>query len=222
MTRAVVAAEEWVRWSWVADHTDDITAALREHVSLTALAVGLGLLIALPLGIAASRWRPLLGPTLTLTGIFYSIPSLALFAMLGPIFGYLSLTTALVPLAGYTLLILVRNVVTGLDGVPEDIKESATGMGYGRARRLLSVELPLALPAIIAGVRIATVSTIGLVTIAGLLGRGGLGDLIFSGLRRDFRTEIVVGSALAIALAFVVDLALVFLQRVATPWDRGR
>lgn len=218
----VVAAEEWVRWSWVADHTDDITAALREHVTLTLLAVGLGLAVALPLGVAAARWRPLLGPTLTVTGIIYSIPSLALFALLGPFFGFLSLTTALLPLAGYTLLILVRNVVTGLDGVPDEIVESATGMGYGRVGRLLRVELPLALPAIVAGVRVATVSTIGLVTIAGLLGRGGLGNLIFDGLRRSFPTPLVVGSVLSIVLALVADVVLVLAQRIATPWARAR
>lgn len=217
----VLAAEELVRWEWVGDHTDDIAAAFREHVTLTLLAVGLGLLIAIPLGIAASRWRVLLGPSLSITGVIYAIPSLALFALFAPWLGYISFTTALVPLVLYTLLILVRNVVTGLDDVPDEMKEAATGMGYGPTRRLLRVELPLALPAILAGVRIATVSTIGLVTVAFLVGRGGLGTLILDGFERDFATPIVVGATLSIALALVADVALLGLQRVLVPWTRS-
>jgi osmoprotectant transport system permease protein len=217
---APVLAEEWVRWSWVVDHLDDIGAALREHVALTAAAVVVGALIAVPLGVLATRRRRLLGPLLAVTGVLYSIPSLALFALLAPITGYLSHTTALIALVAYTLLILIRNVVAGLDAVPAEITEAATGMGYGSLRRLLRVELPLAAPAILAGVRIATVSTVGLVTVAFVLGRGGLGDLIYEGLRRDFRTPTVVGSVLSVALALVADLGLVLLQRVVTPWSR--
>ena len=215
-----VTAEAWVEWDWVADHTDDIAAALREHVTLTLAAVGLGLLVALPLGVAAARRPRLQAPALTVTGILFTIPSLAFFVLLGPLTGFISLRTALIPLVAYTLLILVRNVVAGLDAVPDDIKEAATGMGYGPFRRLLGVELPLALPAIVAGVRIATVTTVGLVTVAFVVGHGGLGELILLGLNRDFRTPTVVGSALCVALAVVADLGLVALQRVLTPWAR--
>nr|MDP9020625.1 ABC transporter permease subunit [Actinomycetota bacterium] len=123
-------------------------------------------------------------------------------------------------LVGYTLLILVRNIVAGLDGVPPDVVEAATGMGYGGVRRLLVVELPLALPTIVAGVRIATVTTIGLITVAALIGHGGLGQLILDGLNRDFRTPLAVGSALSVAVAAVADLALLGVQQRLTPWAR--
>lgn len=203
----------------MADHTDDIGAALREHVELTALAVGIGLAISLPLGIAAARWRRLLGPTLAVTGVIYTIPSLALFVMLVPYTG-LSRTSALIALVGYTLLILVRNVVVGLDSVAPEIKEAASGMGYGAARRLVQVELPLAVPAIVAGVRVATVTTVGLVTVAALIGHGGLGAFILDGLQRDFRTPLVVGAGLSVLLAAVADLGLVAVQWLVTPWAR--
>jgi osmoprotectant transport system permease protein len=139
--------------------------------------------------------------------------------MLLPLTG-LSRTTALIPLTAYTLLILVRNTVTGLDGVPPDVKDAAVGMGYSRARQILGVELPLALPAIIAGIRIATVTTIGLVAITALIGQGGLGALMYDGLQRDFRTPLTVGIVLSLALAVVADLLLVLAQRLATPWAR--
>ena len=215
-----VLAEEWVEWGWVADHTDDIVAALREHVVLTVAAVGLGLLVALPLGMVASRRPRLQGPALAVTGTLFTIPSLAFFVMLGPWTGFISLTTALIPLVAYTLLILVRNVMAGLEAVPDDIKEAATGMGYGAARRLVQVEMPLALPAIVAGVRIATVTTVGLVTVAFVVGHGGLGELILLGLNRDFRTPTVVGSVLCVALAVVADLSLVAVERLLSPWAR--
>ena len=215
-----VVAEEWVRWSWVGSHLDDIEAALREHIELTVISVALGILIAVPLGVAASRWRRLLTPLLSVTGVIYAIPSLALFVLLGPFTGYLTRTSAVIALVGYTLLILVRNVVSGLDAVPPEITEAATGMGYSRLRRLVRVELPLALPSIIAGVRIATVSTIGLVTVAFIVGQGGLGTLILRGLNRGFRTEIVVGSVLCVALAVLADVVLLGVQRLLTPWTR--
>jgi osmoprotectant transport system permease protein len=165
-------------------------------------------------------YRRLYGPVIAITGVLYTIPSLALFAMLVPVFG-LSRTTALVPLTAYTLLILVRNTVTGLDGVAPDVKDAAVGMGYSRWRALLRVELPLALPAIIAGIRIATVTTIGLVTVTALIGQGGLGSLMLDGLQRDFRTPLTVGIVLSLALAVVADLLLVLAQRLATPWMRA-
>jgi osmoprotectant transport system permease protein len=149
------------------------------------------------------------------------VPSLALFAMLVPWTG-LSRTTAEIGLVGYTLLILIRNIVTGLDAVPDEVREAARAMGFTGRRRLLRIELPLAVPSIIAGIRIATVTTIGLVTVTALIGQGGLGQLILDGLIRDFRTPLVVGTVLSIALAVVADVGLVGLERLITPWARGR
>ncbi len=212
-------AQPWVDWAWVRSHRELVLELLREHVELTVLAVLVGLVLSVPLALAARRWRRLYPPVLVGTGILYTIPSLALFALLVPWTG-LSRTTALVALVSYTLLILVRNIVAGLDGVPPDVVEAATGMGYGGVRRLVAVELPLALPSIVAGVRIATVTTIGLVTVAALIGHGGLGQLILDGLTRDFRTPLAVGSALSVAIAAVADLALLGVQQRLTPWAR--
>lgn len=216
-----VAAQPWVRWEWVVDHRDVIGQRLWQHVVLTAIAVAVGLAISLPLGILCHRYRQLYSPVIAVTGVIYSIPSLALLALLIPFTG-LSTTTSEIALVGYTLLVLVRNVVTGLDGVPDHIKEAADGMGYGRVRRMATVEVPLALPAIVAGVRIAAVTTVGLVTITALIGQGGLGQLILDGLRRDFRTTLVVGTTLAVGLAVVIDVALAGCQRVLTPWAGRR
>ncbi len=211
--------ESWIWWSWVGDHLGDIGDALREHVLLTVLAVGLGFSVAFPLALIARRWRWLYPPVLSVTGILYTIPSLALFALLIPWTG-LSRTTAVLPLAAYTLLILVRNTVIGLDSVPPATVDAATGMGYGTMARLVRVELPLAVPTIIAGLRIAVVSTIALVTVTAVIGLGGLGALIKDGLNRDFRTPLVVGTVLCVALAVLADLALVGLERLLTPWAR--
>ena len=211
--------DPWVRWDWIRLHGDDIVAALRQHVELTAIAVAVGLLISFPLGLAARRWRRTEGPILGFTGALFTIPSLALFALLVPVTG-LSRLTAEIGLVIYTLLILVRNIVAGLDGVPEDVREAAHGMGYRPLGRLLRVELPLAVPVILAGVRIATVTTIGLVTVTGLIGQGGLGAFIIEGINRDFRTPIVVGSVLSVALAVVADLGLAGLTRLLAPWAR--
>ena len=208
-----------MRWEWVQDHGDDIAAATRQHVELTLLAVAIGLLLSFPLALVARRWRRATGPVLGVTGILFTIPSLALFALLVPFTG-LSRTTAEVGLVAYTLLILVRNILAGLDGVPDDVREAAQGMGYRPVGRLLRVELPLAVPVIMAGIRIATVTTIGLVTVTGLIGQGGLGAFIIEGINRDFRTPIVVGSVLSVALAVVADVGLAGLSRLVSPWSR--
>jgi osmoprotectant transport system permease protein len=210
-----------VRWSWIGSHTGTITAALRQHLELTVVAVAVGLAIALPLAVAAWRWRRLEGLLLGATGVVYTIPSLAVFALLVPITG-LSRTTAEVGLVGYTLLILVRNTLAGLDSVPDDVREAARGMGFTRMGQLRRVDLPLALPSIVAGVRIATVTTIGLVTVTALIGLGGLGQLIYDGFQRDFHTTLVVGTVLSVALAVVADLCLVGVERLLTPWSRAR
>jgi len=152
--------------------------------------------------------------------VLYTIPSIALFVFLIPWTG-LSRTTALVPLVAYTLLILIRNIVAGLDGVPPEVREAAQGMGYRRLRQLFSVELPLALPAIVAGIRIATVTTIGLITVTALIGQGGLGQFMIDGFQRDFRTPLTVGIVLSVALAVLADLLLVSAQRLVSPWARA-
>ncbi len=210
-----------MRWDWVGDHGDDILAATRQHVELTLLALALGLLLSFPLALAARRWRRTAAPILGFTGILFTIPSLALFALLVPFTG-LSRTTAEAGLVSYTLLILVRNIVTGLDGVPDEVREAAHGMGYRPVDQLLRVELPLALPVIVAGIRIATVTTIGLVTVTGLIGQGGLGAFIIEGIDRDFRTPLVVGSVGSVALAVLADVGLAGVTRLLTPWSRGR
>lgn len=209
----------WVWWDWVARHRDDIWSRGAEHVVLTLVAVAVGTVLAVPAAIVASRVRSLTSPLLIVSGVIYTIPSLALFAMLVPWTG-LSRTTALIALTGYTLLILARNALTGLADVPDDVKEAAHGMGYSWSRQLFRIELPLAVPAIIAGIRIATVTTIGLVTVSALIGQGGFGQLILDGFDRDFRTPIVVGCALSVALAVIADGALLVVQRVLTPWAR--
>src|ERR1700682_374060 len=212
-------ADPWIRWDWLSTHIPSILDALQQHVILTVIAVVVGLAIALPLGMAAPRWGFLRNPLLTTFGILYTIPSLALFAFLVPYTG-LSYLSAEIGLVSYTLLILARNVVVGLESVPPDILDAADGMGYRPPRRLLQVELPLALPAIMAGVRVATVTTIGLVTITALIGVGGLGQLINKGLIDNFHTPLVVATALSIALALVADVTLAGVQRLAVPWSR--
>lgn len=209
-------------WEWVADNVDVIWEKLGEHVWLTLLAVAIGLAIALPLGILAHRKKRLYPAIAGTAGVIYTIPSLALFAILLPFTG-LSTTTAEIGLVGYTQFILIRNIVTGLDGVPADAKEAALGMGYTPRQLLWKVELPLAMPAIIAGLRIATVSTIGLVTVTILIGKGGFGHILFQlGFRRFNNTAMIVGAVLSVGLAVIADALILALQRLVAPWARGR
>lgn len=205
--------------SWVLDHLDELGLRTLQHFGLAALAVGVGFGLSLGLSIVAVRARRTLAPIQAISGILYTIPSLALFAALVPVTG-LSLLTAEVPLVLYTLVIFVRNIVAGLDGVPADVLEAADGMGYPGRTRLLRVELPLALPLVVAGIRLASVSTIGLVTISGILGDrfGGLGFFIFEGYRRGFTAEILAGAVPSIILALVVDRLLVAAGARLTPW----
>lgn len=217
----LAASDPWIRWSWVADHGDRILADLREHVILTALTVVIGFALSLPVSVAISRRRWLEGPVVGVAGVLYTIPSLAAFAFLIPYFGF-TRVTALIPLVTYTFFIFVRNIVAGLDAVPADAKDAADGMGYTKRQRLWRIEIPLALPAIVAALRLATVTTVGLVTVTALFGQANLGELIYDGQQRSFRTTLVVGSVLALVLAVVADLALVVAQRVLTPWTRRR
>jgi osmoprotectant transport system permease protein len=207
-------------WGWVGDHLDDIWERTVEHVQLTVIALVFGCLISFTLALVAVRVRWTYPPIRRVASILYTIPSIALFALLIPFTG-LGMVTAEIALVSYTILILVSNTVAGLDAVPASVKEAADGMGYTRRRRLLRVELPLALPTIIAGVRIASVTVIGLVTVAALIGSGGYGALIEDGLRRNFPTPIVVGTVLSVALALLVDASLALIQRLLTPWRRS-
>jgi osmoprotectant transport system permease protein len=213
--------EPLFEWSWVIGHLDDIWTRTIEHLTLTGIAVGVGFVLAMVLSLFALRYRPALTPITWFTGILYTVPSIAFFALLVPLTG-LTITTAEVGLVSYTLLILVRNIVAGIDGVPASVREAATAMGFTRGRMLTRVEIPLALPVIIAGVRIATVSTVGLVTITALIGQGGYGYFIEDGLRRFFNTPLILGALLSVALAIVLDVLLVLVERALTPWSRRR
>jgi osmoprotectant transport system permease protein len=216
-----VNADSLIWWDWVGRHGTEIRAATFEHLRLTLLAVGIGFVLSMALAAVSLAWRPAFGPIVGVAGILYTIPSLALFSVLVTITGFTTLT-AEIALVTYTLLILVRNIVEAIDGVPPDARDAATGMGYGPVRRFVAVELPLAVPTIVAAVRLATVTTVGLVTVAGLIGQGGYGALITSGLQRTFSTEIMVGAIGSVAMAIVLDLLLVGAERLATPWRRAR
>jgi len=207
-------------WDWVARNWDQIIDRTWEHVTLTVVSVAIGMVLSLGLSIIALRWRRAYAPITWVTGLLYTIPSLALFALLVPIVG-LNATNAVIALTSYTLLILIRNTVAGIDGVPASVVEAADGMGYTRRARFWKMEVPLALPAIVAGVRIATVTTVGLVTVTAVLGLGGYGFFILRGLNTFFWTQIIVGVSLSVALATVFDLSFVWAQRWLTPWARG-
>ena len=206
-------------WAWIGSHLPQIAARTGQHIQLTAIALAVGFAISFAIGVAATRWRTIYLPAAVFAGVVFTIPSIALFAALVPI-TRLSILTAEIPLVLYTLVILLRNVVAGFDAVPPDVREAADGMGFRRTTRLLRVELPLAVPLIIAGLRVASVSTIGLVTITAILGQtlGGLGFFIYEGMSRFFATEIYAGAVPTILLALVVDRLFVLAQRLATPW----
>jgi osmoprotectant transport system permease protein len=216
------APNPWLDWGYVRDNRQDILTALEHHVTLTIETVAVATALALPLAILARRSRWLRGPLLGVSGVLYTVPSLALFAMLAPFTG-IGARTVLIGLVMYALLILVRNTLVGLDGVPPDVQEAARGMGYGRMRLLLGVELPIALPAIMTGVRLATVSTVALVTVGYVVGYGGLGQLILQGFNNNFyRAEITTASLLCVLLALVLDALLLVATRLLAPWARGR
>ena len=207
---------------WVVDHWDDtLQPALLDHVKLTLIAVALGFAIAFAAALVAYRARWFETPFSLFSGFLYTIPSLALFQLLVPVTG-LTVTTVEVALVGYTLLILFRNTLAGLLAVPEDVREAARGMGLTPAQSLVRVELPLALPAIVAGVRIATVTTISLATVAAFVLPEGLGAPIFDALRTAFKTKFVAAGLLAVALALAADAALALVGRAVTPWARAQ
>jgi osmoprotectant transport system permease protein len=209
---------DWFRENW----SDLFVPALGEHVKLTVIAIGIGFVIATALTLLAHRFRWTEKPTTVVTGVLYTIPSLALFQLLVPI-TKLSLLTAEIALVSYTLLILFRNMLEGLRGVPADVRDAARGMGFTDRQVLWKVELPLALPAIVAGLRIATVTIISLATVAAFVVNEGLGRLIFAAIQSDvFKTELIAAGGLAVAMALFADAAFVLLQRRLTPWTRAR
>jgi osmoprotectant transport system permease protein len=212
--------EPLILWDWTFSHVPDIARRVEEHLVLTAIAVGVGFVIAFVLSLAIRQLPVLYSPVTWVAGVLYSIPSLALFSLLIPFTG-LSIVTAEIGLVSYTLLILVRNIVSGIRSVPPDVRESAIGMGYSPWQLFWRIELPLAMAVIIAGVRVAVVTTIGLVTVTGVIGQGGLGSLILLGIQQFFATPLVIGAVLSIALAVLLDGALVLVQQRVTPWTRA-
>ncbi len=211
-------------WDWVSNNiTDEILPALIGHIYLSFVSVAIALLISLPIGILVSRYRKAYPPVTFITGLLFSIPSLALFALLvsAPGLG-LGSTTVIIALVSYSLLVLIRNVVAGIDSVPEETKDAARGMGLTNRQILFRVELPLALPVIVAGIRIATVTIIGIATIGAYISGGGLGELIFTGISRNFPTRVIVGAVLATLLAVLADLTLLAVERYLRPWARTR
>lgn len=215
------AANPWISWDYVVSHADDLAAAGREHVTLTVVSVLAAMAVSFPLVVLVRRFRQLLGPVLALSAVLYTIPSLALISLLWPVFG-LSPATVVVALTVYAVLVVLRNTVVGLDGVEPDVVDAARGMGLGQRDILLRVELPLALPTILAGIRIATVSTVGMVTIGALVGYGGFGGLILSGFQQNFwHAQIFTATVCCVLLATAFELGLHLLERAASPWARG-
>jgi len=213
----------WFSWQFVHDNADVIRGALSFHAQITAQTMLLALVVALPLAVVAYWIRPLTGPILALSGILYTIPSLALLALLAPAVGTTTDLSVLIALVLYALLVLVRNALAGLTQVPDEVRDAAAGMGYGKFGRLWRIELPLALPGILTGLRLATVSTVALVTVGGIIGKGALGDLILGGFRNNFyKAQILTASILCVLLALVLDLVLAGIGRALTPWTRRR
>ena len=220
-----MAADEptnpWFSWQYVQDNSADLQHYLQQHLIMTVESVAIAMVLAFPLALLAFRFRWLTTPLLGITGVLYTIPSLALFGFIYPFTG-LTQRTVVVGLVMYALLVLVRNTLAGLEGVPADVREAARGMGYGRGRMLWKVELPVALPTIMAGVRVATVSTVALATVGVIVGNGGLGQLIFRGFNSDYHAEILTASLLTIALGLALDVLLALATRALMPWSRSR
>jgi osmoprotectant transport system permease protein len=211
---------EWFCAQYVVDRKDQLVDATVEHLQITVAAVLLGVLIAFPLALVARRLPRLEASILGVSTMLYTIPSLALLPLLVPFTG-LSATTVVIGLALYALTILVRSMLEGLRSVPPEVRESATGLGYGPTRRLFRVELPLALPVMMAGLRVATVSTVALTTVGTIVSYGGLGNLISDGVLTNFRAELMTASLLCVGLAVLLDLLVVGSQWLLTPWTRS-
>jgi osmoprotectant transport system permease protein len=213
----------WFCPAYLTNFQDELVDATVEHVWITVVSVLLGTAIAFPLALLARRNRAAAGIVLGGSTILYTIPSLAMFSfMLIPPFPGISPWSVVIGLALYSLTILVRNMVAGLEAVPEEVRDAARGLGYGPVGLLLRIETPLAMPVIMAGLRVATVSTVALLTVGSILGYGGLGNLLRLGVASSFKAQILTASVLCVVLAFVFDALLVGVQRLALPWQRGR
>lgn len=212
---------DWVCWAYVRSRSGLIQHSLFQHVALSALSLALALLVAIPLAVLALQSRFLRGTILSLLGIIYTVPSLALFVLLQPVFGVTKATPVVIALIAYAQLLLVRNILVGLEEVPDDVLEAARGTGYGGLRLLLQIRVPLALPAILAGLRVTTVSTIALLTVGGIIGHGGLGQMLYDGFNDEFNAQVLTALVLIVLLALLADLLLLLVQRVTTPWTRA-
>ncbi|HLN76213.1 MAG TPA: ABC transporter permease [Nocardioidaceae bacterium] len=212
---------EWICPEYLTSRAGLLTDAMVQHVWITVVSVVIGLVIAVPLALLARRYPKLEGVVVGTTTAIYTIPSLALFALLVPLSG-LSAATVIAGLALYSLTILVRYIVEGLNGISADVIEAAQGMGYGARRLLLTVELPLALPSVMAGLRVAFVSTVALTTVGSIVSYGGLGNLLLEAVNTQFKPQVFTASVLCVLLAFVFDLLIVGTQRLMTPWARTR
>jgi len=209
--------------NWVGDNLSLILDKLGVHVYMAILPVIIGLAIALPLGYVATRYSWLSNPLIAFGGVLYSIPSIALFIVLPAVLGtkVLSKVNIIVALTIYVVSLLIRNVIDGLRSVPPEVRQSAVAVGYGTLRRVITIDLPIAVPVIFAGLRVATVANISMVSVGAVIGVGGLGDLFTDGFRRSFLTPVLVGVVLSLLLALVADLVIVTLQRLLTPWARA-
>jgi osmoprotectant transport system permease protein len=217
---APLVVSSLVEWSWIASNHQLIVSEAGQQVELASIAVGIGVVISVPLAFLAWYSNAARSLILGIAGLIYTIPSIALFVLVQPLTGYFSIETAESALVGYTLLILIRNLLTGLDGVDPDVREAAEAMGYTPLRAALFVYLPLALPSLFAGLRVATVTVVGLVTITAFIEWGGLGQMVISGLEQSFYTPIVVGLVLSTVIAAVGDALIVGLERATVRWTR--
>lgn len=219
-TDGCLVRNDWICGEYLLTRRSEILAALGQHLQITVISLVIAIVISIPLALLARRFRLLRGFVLGASTVVYTIPSLAMFSLLLPFTG-LSPATVIVGLVLYSLTVLVRAMVAGLDGAPYDVVDAARGMGYGTGRLLWQVEVPLALPSIMAGVRVAAVSAVALSTVGSIVGYGGLGNLLLSGLQTIFRAEVLTASVLCVVLAVVLDLLLLAVQRVAMPWRRA-
>jgi osmoprotectant transport system permease protein len=215
-----MVANDWICGEYLRVYRPELTHATVQHLWITAASVAIGLAVAFPLALIARRWRLLAGPVLAVTTVLYTIPSLAMFSLLLPVYG-ISPALVITGLVLYSLTILVRNILAGLRGVPADVREAARAMGYGPLRLLFTVELPLALPAAMAGLRIATVSTVALTTVGAIIDYGGLGNLLKSGIDSNFKAQVLAASVLCVVIAIIADMLLLGVQWLITPWTHS-
>ncbi|HYM82923.1 MAG TPA: ABC transporter permease [Candidatus Dormibacteraeota bacterium] len=218
-----MSGQPFIDVGWIGDHVGLIWERFLQHLELTVIPVALGFTLSLVIAILVLNRSSAYGAVIAISGVLYTIPSLAAYLLVAQFTG-LTLLTAVIPLTTYTLLILIRAIVAGFRAVPAEVLEAAEGMGYTARQRLLRVQLPLAVPLMIAGIRLATVTTIGLATVAAILGDtfGGFGQFLTEGLQTLFPTKIYLGAGLSVAFAIAADILLVRVERWATPWSRAR